>query len=80
MTVFRRFAAYMEIFFSIRNNVVSGAPNMPNTAPRVADPRQSPFDRAMDGVKTVTVKQRTQIIEAAKKRYMAAMKKRQARR
>jgi len=53
---------------------------MVNRAPRVADPRQSPFDRAMDGVRTVTVKQRDKIIQTAKKRYMAAMKKRQARR
>jgi len=52
---------------------------MTNRAPRVADPRQSPFDRAMDGVKTVTPKQRQKIIESAQKRYAAAQK-RQARR
>jgi len=32
----------------------------------------------MYGVKTVTVKEREKIIESAKKRYMAAMKAREA--
>lgn len=69
----------MQIFFSIRDNAISGVHFMTGSkAQRVADPRQSPFDRAMDGVKTITIAQRDQLIRTAEKRYKATMKKRQA--
>jgi hypothetical protein len=45
---------------------------------RVADPRQSPFDRAMHGVHWITPGQRQQIIASAQKRYKEALRKRQA--